>query len=288
MKISMGTVALSVLLLGVTGPGRLMGQTVSEESVVTGFTVVIGFPTGPQSATGGALLVPGTVIPLVSESGTASETVRRDAAMKGLSFSKAVEKLWATFRLDPGRQLQETTTISGAAGKTLPVAVPQEANIGIAVTLVSFDDKTAAYRVIFRQGEKVLADSPVNVSRGGRAVVGGMDGEAAPYIFLFIEPEGAGGSQSTPGVTKPVMVRNTNPSYPESARKDKVMGTVVLDLLIDARGGVQEINVIESPDARLSEAAVAAVRQWQFEPARLPDGRAVAVFSTISVRFWLK
>ena len=50
-------------------------------------------------------------------------------------------------------------------------------------------EEGATYRIVFRQDQTKLADSKLTVARGGRAVVGGMDGEAAPYVFVFVQPD---------------------------------------------------------------------------------------------------
>ena len=48
-----------------------------------------------------------------------------------------------------------------------------------------------------------------------------------------------------------------------------------------------EIEVLRSPDDRLSKASVEAVRQWTFEPA-LCDGNPVGVYYNLTVAFRLK
>lgn len=56
------------------------------------------------------------------------------------------------------------------------------------------------------------------------------------------------------------------PVYPAEALKAKLGGTVKLRFTVDAAGKVISARVLESPDARLSEAAEAAVNQWTFAP----------------------
>jgi TonB family protein len=86
---------------------------------------------------------------------------------------------------------------------------------------------------------------------------------------------------------EPAKIAGPPPKYPEAAREDKVMGIVVLDALIDATGAVADVVVEDSPDNRLSESAMAAVRSWTFSPATL-DGAPVAVRYTLTVRFSLQ
>jgi TonB family protein len=88
-------------------------------------------------------------------------------------------------------------------------------------------------------------------------------------------------------ITHPVVIEKDNPKYPEEARKEKVMGVVTLETVINENGTVDEIEVLRSPDERLSKAAVEAVRQWTFEPA-LCDGRPVGVYYNLTIKFNLK
>jgi len=88
-------------------------------------------------------------------------------------------------------------------------------------------------------------------------------------------------------ITHPEVIQKVNPKYPEEARKAKVMGEVIVETVINEKGTIDAIEVVESPDELLSEAAVEAVRQWTFEPA-LCDGRPVGVYYNITLRFHLK
>ena len=270
------------------------GATAPEDMVGTNFGILVGFPSQQEAGAGGTLLVPGTVIPLTADA-TNEDSLRRQIVEKSLSFAQATEKLWSTFRLDPGRQQQQAAYELLTTGKTLELPSVKEAGVRITATLIRTDDQTATYRIVFRQGEKPLADSTVPVARGGRAVVGGMDGTAAPYIFVFVEPDAVGadkGRSGRPaeglGITAPVPIRKVASAYPEEARQDKASGVVVLQLLIGADGKVHEVEVLQDPDSRLTKAAVEAVKQWEFEPARDKDGKALSVKSSVTLRFALK
>jgi TonB family protein len=276
-------------------PTFALSGAASQEAVKTGFAILVGFPSNAQASGGSTLLVPGTVIPLTEGSAGPTESSRRQVVEKSLSFSRAAEKLWSTFRLDPARQRQEGRSEQAVVGKPVELPALEDANVKMTATLLHYDNATATYRVIFKQGEKILADSTVPVARGGRAVVGGMDGAAAPYIFVFIEPEppgagaaGAGQSAKTAGITEPVLVYKVAPQYPEEAKKEKVQGIVVLDVVIDADGGILEVTALEDPDSRLTQAAISAVKQWKFRPALDIKGKPVRVHSAISLRFQLR
>jgi len=88
-------------------------------------------------------------------------------------------------------------------------------------------------------------------------------------------------------ITHPVVINKVNPKYPDEARREKVMGVVTLETVITEDGQVEKIEVLQSPDDRLSKASVDAVSQWTFEPA-LCDGRPVGVYYNLTLKFNLK
>ncbi len=79
------------------------------------------------------------------------------------------------------------------------------------------------------------------------------------------------------------------PTYPESARQRSIEGVVRLEVEVLEDGGVGEIRIVESSGAAvLDRAAIAAVRKWVFEPARI-NGEAVrSVVSLRPFRFQLR
>ncbi len=92
-----------------------------------------------------------------------------------------------------------------------------------------------------------------------------------------------------PGITPPERVRAVDPVYPGTAREEKRSGVVLLESLIDAEGIPRAIRVLRVPPGceDMASAAVEAVRQWRYEPARL-EGRPVPVYFTIMVDFALE
>ncbi len=89
-------------------------------------------------------------------------------------------------------------------------------------------------------------------------------------------------------VSEPELVTKVNPSYPAGAKQDKVQGTVVLDITIGTDGSVLDAKASKSPDPRLADAAISAVKQWKFKPALTKAGKPVEVRATINVNFKLK
>jgi TonB family protein len=79
-----------------------------------------------------------------------------------------------------------------------------------------------------------------------------------------------------PGVTPPVRVSGESAAYPPRARKLRLGGSVLVDLVVDEGGLPTDLRVAESAGPILDEAVLAAVRTWRFEPAR-KDGVRVKV-----------
>ncbi len=77
-----------------------------------------------------------------------------------------------------------------------------------------------------------------------------------------------------------------NPEYTDKARKKKLNGTVVVEMIVTAEGKVRDPKVIKSLDEGLDKQALAAVRTWTFEPAT-KDGKAVRVRIKAEVDFRL-
>jgi protein TonB len=74
--------------------------------------------------------------------------------------------------------------------------------------------------------------------------------------------------------------------YPPDAFDQKVQGVVILEATIDTAGAVATARVLRSIPL-LDEAALDAVRQWQFTPTLL-NGTPVPVIMTVTVNFSLQ
>jgi protein TonB len=72
------------------------------------------------------------------------------------------------------------------------------------------------------------------------------------------------------------------------ARRAREQGKVILRVHVDAEGRVAGIELYRSSGfERLDKAALAAVRQWRFAPARSGD-RAVAGVALVPINFSLE
>jgi protein TonB len=86
-------------------------------------------------------------------------------------------------------------------------------------------------------------------------------------------------------IKEPKKIRHVAPVYPEIALQSKVQGVVIIEALIDGAGYVVDANILRSVPL-LDQAALDAVRQWQFTPTLL-NGSPVNVMMTVTVNFTL-
>src|ERR1039458_1211888 len=83
----------------------------------------------------------------------------------------------------------------------------------------------------------------------------------------------------------PKLVSSPLPDSPSLARTEKMQGIVVIDALVDATGKVTDMRVI-SGSARLTQAAMDALRTCKYEPARL-NGQPISLHVQVSIKFAL-
>jgi protein TonB len=74
-------------------------------------------------------------------------------------------------------------------------------------------------------------------------------------------------------VTEPVFsadyLNNPPPAYPRAAKRDNVEGKVLLEALVAVTGEPKKVEVVESSGSSLlDKAALKAVQEWRFVPAR--------------------
>jgi protein TonB len=86
-------------------------------------------------------------------------------------------------------------------------------------------------------------------------------------------------------MTMPRKVVDVPPTYPEMALRIRVEGLVIIEATIDERGNVIDARILKSVNL-LDAAALAAVRQWKFTPARL-NGEPLPVVMTVTMNFIL-
>ena len=91
--------------------------------------------------------------------------------------------------------------------------------------------------------------------------------------------------QGDEDIVKPTLIKKVAPHYPAAAKESRTQGKVVLSVTVGKDGKVVNVTVKDG-DAVLAEAAVEAVKEWEYEPAR-KKGEPVECVMTVDVNFTL-
>jgi TonB family protein len=83
------------------------------------------------------------------------------------------------------------------------------------------------------------------------------------------------------------LIHQVNPIYPEEAKRERLEGTVQLEVTINEEGFVSGIIAAPGNYEVLENAAIAAVKQWQYSPTIL-NGEAIPVAAPVTVMFQLR
>ena len=132
--------------------------------------------------------------------------------------------------------------------------------------------------------------APQGRGRQGGARQGGAVGGAVQPLGVAPPPPPppAPGAPVRVGgvVMAPRQTRKVNPVYPPIAQSARVQGVVILEALIDEQGRVGSARVLRSIPL-LDQAAIDAVRQWEYTPTML-NGAPTPVVMTVTVQFRLE
>src|SRR5262249_13307394 len=108
----------------------------------------------------------------------------------------------------------------------------------------------------------------------------------APEPPKPVEPQVKPGDLVTlgPDVVPPKATKKTFARYPEAARKLRLEGVVGLSILVSETGKVLDVKVTKSTNSILDQAAVDAVKGWEYQPAT-KKGVPVKVWVPVSMSF---
>jgi protein TonB len=87
------------------------------------------------------------------------------------------------------------------------------------------------------------------------------------------------------GVQQANLIYAPKPVYPQIAKSARVQGSIKLQAIIAVDGSIRNLQVISGPPL-LVNAALDAVRRWQYKPTTL-NGSPVEVITEIDVNFML-
>jgi TonB family protein len=109
-----------------------------------------------------------------------------------------------------------------------------------------------------------------------------LESLSAPFPPKLTAPVLRGGAN---GVGATACVYCPAPPYSDIARKYKVRGTIVLDVVVDVNGRAIAARPVRLLGAGLDEQAVRAIKSWKFRPATNAEGQPVTVIVPIEVTF---
>jgi TonB family protein len=256
-------------------------------------------PTGETTTApeGGAVPAPAgepgasSVAPPVDTAAVAAQLVEQEAAKRAAELQqqgdaevKRLEAELARTQQAAPPPAKPTAVPTPAAKPTAPAAAP---------TPSAADQQAEAERLAQQQAEaERLAQQQAEAERAAQAAA------AAPAAAPAPTPEPAApapvevkvGDLVTAGlgVIPPVVVSSGRIEYPMMAKRMRVEGAVVLQVLVDENGAVLETRVSKpaAQNVGFNEAAVAAAKGFKFRPAT-KNGVRVKMWTTLNIPFRL-
>jgi TonB family protein len=139
-------------------------------------------------------------------------------------------------------------------------------------------DKTKELAVAAKAaGDKAEAEAVAGKEKAD-AIVIKEKADAAARAKARIAPVRVGGK-----IKAPTKIKDVKPVYPAIAQSARVAGVVTIEATIGFDGKVVDAKVVRSSPL-LDQAALDAVRQWEYTPTLL-NGVPVSVLVTVTVNF---
>jgi TonB family protein len=115
--------------------------------------------------------------------------------------------------------------------------------------------------------------------------------ERAVHPLLIIPPRSHRFDRSGETPTRhpdlwPVIIHKVEPEYTESAKRARVSGIVIVEVIIEADGKISGGHILKPLPFGLDQKAIEAVRQWRFRPGTV-DGKPVPVITNLRLNFRL-
>jgi periplasmic protein TonB len=85
-------------------------------------------------------------------------------------------------------------------------------------------------------------------------------------------------------ITAPALVHRVEPTYPDIAVAAQVTGMVILEAVVNTEGCVESVKVLRPVSRILDQAAVEALKQWQYSPLVL-NGVPTSFVLTVTFNF---
>ena len=146
---------------------------------------------------------------------------------------------------------------------------------------------------MFVKGGKVPAAQPKSATADAPApsLIGMSGADAAVPPPTFVANTGSAvkpvlqALTISQGVSQGMVIKKVSPSYPPTAFRMRMEGTVELLATVSKDGNITHVKVI-SGDSQLAKAASDAVKQWKYKPYQL-NGEPVEIQTQVTVNFKL-
>lgn len=123
-------------------------------------------------------------------------------------------------------------------------------------------------------------------SGNGAVALGAVPPPPPPPPDAAVSKSGMAPVRVGGNIRVPTKLKDVRPLYPPAAQTAGIQGVVIIEATIDVDGRVGDAKVLRSiPE--LDQAALEAVRQWEFTPTEL-NGVLVPVIMTVTVNFTLQ
>jgi TonB family protein len=192
-----------------------------------------------------------------------------------------------TAEADAARQSMTSASSAGAdkyAAQSLTQAQAAEAALDAELKtqdgklIKSYDHARELAVAAKAAADKAAADATSERERADAEAARTAKASAAARSAKPVAPLRVGGQ-----VRPPIRVKEVAPVYPAIAKSAQVQGDVVIEATIDEAGKVADAKVVKSVPM-LDQAALDAVRQWEYQPSLL-NGVPTPVVMTVTVKF---
>lgn len=161
------------------------------------------------------------------------------------------------------------------------------ANVG-AFSLGNTTTRDAALVVRLAPGSYTAQASGIG-GTSGVALIEVYDMPAPPsgiYVFQPVENTvPANYPRTVGGTVTPVVTSQARPVYPFEMRRIGAGGEAYIQFVVGIDGRVSDAIVLRSHDVQFAEAALAAVRQWIFQPGRTATGQPSPTVMQVPIIF---
>lgn len=165
--------------------------------------------------------------------------------------------------------------------ENLPPATVTRAGTPVAVPDAEIAPDAKDFADLKDLGESLSSDRKVDQNEQWTEIPSGPSvvREETPDIEEFVSVE------QEVGYDDAALTRRVK--YPELARRNGIEGVVLVGALIGKDGRIERIQIIESENEVLNAAAVKAVQETSFTPAK-QNGQPVRVWARVPIRFTLR